>query len=245
MGNDKNSIEVLYFDYLKECLNDTLFDFKEYALSDSRYRYAVNNTEKIDFLQKCKHDYIIDNFNFLNVKGVKYLNGQYELIVDEVKELMLYYGVDLKNETGKLFESKNDLQKPYAYKSFVQVSFALSYCLKLQIINELIREFTEPQPKYNTGYLHIFKLNGFELFQYLDEHFEIKSQTVKYTLIFHFIDDKKLIIGTREKYLEFVKPYLEPNLKFSRLDFLHRTDEKYKTHLQHITSLYKDFSKPQ
>ncbi|RBP34472.1 hypothetical protein DFR65_101365 [Oceanihabitans sediminis] len=101
--------------------------------------------------------------------------------------------------------------------------------------------------KKKKPFQEFFYKNGLEAFDYLDENFTDKDKfpTAKYTLLYIFLNEQKLIKTTAQGYLMFVKQYKEIKPKFSRLNFEHKHDKRYKKFERELTELYNLFSKTQ
>ncbi len=150
--NYNTAIYQEFRNYAIDWLNDDLLSIKEQIYKNSLFRYG-NLEDKINVIEELKQD-TGTHFNFLRVKGVEYKQGEFQIIETEFKELIDENRVNLENYNFGLFENENDKDKVLALKSYNQVLFILSYCLKLQILNEAKQQLEKPQLD--------FKPNNFE-----------------------------------------------------------------------------------
>ncbi|GGD28847.1 hypothetical protein [Flavobacterium orientale] len=113
----------------------------------------------------------------------------------------------------------------------------------LENLKVLIEKSIENKIKKDE-YQKLFFSPGLKLFDYLNTEFnKEKAPTTKYTIIFHFLNNKTLLACSRIEYLKFVKEYCNLKIKFSRLDFLEYRNEKFIKNEQELTLLYNDFLK--
>lgn len=132
----KETLYNEFYSYVKESLESTLKETIEDITSNSNFKYGTDK-DKLRVLEYFKEDYAGNgHFNYLKVKGVKYNQGKFEIVKTEFDEVIKICGVNLENTEFGIFQNKNDKEKPFAYKSFVQANSIFTYCLELQIIRE-------------------------------------------------------------------------------------------------------------
>jgi hypothetical protein len=179
-----NDIKKQFYDYINTSLNDTLNTFKKDLIKNPKFKYAVSENDKIDFLKQQKEELIPLNINPYFVMGVNYSNGSYNLNETELKELLEVYQVNLNDTTKGLFNNANDETKPFAWRSHSIVFSTLNYCLQLQIINELINGLKT----YN------FKTPEGEFIFYKNEKENINSEAFFKYLVDNWLKDEPHII---------------------------------------------------
>ncbi|WP_147677274.1 hypothetical protein [Algibacter pacificus] len=115
------------------------------------------------------------------------------------------------------------------------------YTTKKVYLKYLLEQLKPSSVKYNQTYLYLFKPWGFELFEFLNDRFEgAPAETVKYTILFHFLKSQGFVSGLNARYLEFVKSnYSKRN--FNRLDFDDVCNEKLKRNEQRLNDIYREF----
>jgi hypothetical protein len=135
------------------------------------------------------------------------------------------------NNPGYTFEfCSNNISQMFTYNELQFLENLVSQSIDAKIIKD--------------EYEKLFFSPGLKLFDYLNTEFnKEKAPTTKYTIIFHFLNNNKLLACSRKEYLKFVKEYCILKIKFSRLDFLEYTNEKFIKNEQELTQLYHDFLK--
>lgn len=254
MSNEIENIDEFIFHVNRELDNAKLFINKE--MFDS----GIINKTNDEYLKyySSKRKKLLKKFNDKSFLLRIEFNENVKLNSEDFEQLLVVpnYAIDFisrhedalktfddENLSMQLANEKKDLKKYFKLRiKDLKNSIKLSY-YNLRI--EQLQNYDNGFENYNKEYLNIFKLNGFELFQYINKELDITAQTVKYTVMYHFMDELGLMVGTIENYLLFVKPYLKKDLKFSRFDFHYKTDEKYKKHLQRLTLIHKEFLEPQ
>ncbi|WP_290626876.1 hypothetical protein [Altibacter sp.] len=91
----------------------------------------------------------------------------------------------------------------------------------------------------------VFKTGGFEVFNYLDEHFTALNNipTIKYTVLYFFLEGKH-VYPNKSKFIVFVQSYCKNSLKdrtFSKIESDYNTHPNFKNHKPKLTSLYYEY----
>jgi hypothetical protein len=162
-----NELTAQFYQLLTNCLNETNNTFITEITNRTEYKFAVSNSEKIEFIKTLKNDYLLDNINPYNdVMGVNYTNKTVVINKAEVTHLIKLYGVNLVNTNYGLFNNENDQTKSLAWRSHQIVICTIDYCLKLQIINSLIDSLHTTE-KGNIIFLNNHNVNSEAFFKYL------------------------------------------------------------------------------
>lgn len=169
-----------------------------------------------------------------------------------LKELLIYIDAEIQSrlrdidhlliaQQGSTFEHwAESVSSVFNYNQLIQ--------LKEVIINHLNSEIKkgstkdQEQPEIIS---QVFKSGGFEVFNYLDEHFTTFNNRppTKYTILFHFLEGKKTY-PNKTKFIEFVRTYCGKQLngkKFSKIESDYKTDPNFTDSKPKLTSLYNAY----
>lgn len=255
MSNSKG----LFLKFAEDSLQNVLSEFKTELIRSTGYKYAINNKDRIRYLKKIKNDYIPVNVNISMIKGVKYSEGKLGLIESEIDELIKYYGVNIEDIEYGLFNNPTDNSKPLGWRSSSMVICCLDYCLRLQIINEIISDLKQlnfKNPDGNLKFLITDQINSEVFFNYIVDNWlsdephkltALKHITFKMLARNNFEDMPFKIICTLTDFAEhWNKNYSHiltlSNIKNPKLNECdttrdNRYDNKLKTHLIKFTGV--------
>lgn len=110
-------------------------------------------------------------------------------------------------------------------------------------LREFIKNSIEVK-KQKSEFEHLFNENGLELFDYLNDKFEYKAITVKYTILLLFLRNTKFYKSTDVNYQKFIIQYCElekTKIKFSRLANIDLFSKEYTENEQNLTTYLKEF----
>lgn len=160
--------------------------------------------------------------------------------------------LDLRDEpynfpTGVDYETQPDHWKNNIWRS----GFNLKQLERLlPLIQSELNARDNAKPKtYNLEVIAgVFFNNGFDLFNYLDDHFLVFNNTPvkKYTVLYYYLlEEERTILSNKSKYQTFVREFCKGNLKekgFTRFDKSNSSDiEGYNENLPYLRKLSKDF----
>jgi hypothetical protein len=157
------------------------------------------------------------------------------------KELLLH----IKERKYNFYKFKNEHFNIPGFKNYdFENNYSQVFTFnELQDLENLVIQSIEKTVKRNE-FEKYFNSPGLQLFDYLNEEFiRVKAPTTKYTIIWFFLNDKRLITCFAVEYLKFVRVYCNPGVEYNRLAFddpYHKILKKYE---QELTQLYHDFLK--
>lgn len=258
----------------KYYLDLNLREFKYYIIQDRFNASVVNNLneEYLEYYQTKRTNIIalLDDKSFhirFKFNEMSHINEKIKVNEEDYEQLFvipnLYFNKlinlkeQLKNtkekESYELILSFYNNDKEFIEQYFIERIKDFENCLKLAYFNLQINLIidairinkNESQTVlFNTEFLYLFKKKGYEVLEYLNEHFkDVIPITVKYTILFHFLKNEKLLQGNTLQYLKFIREHYNLSLKFSRLDFSSYYDDKYSNHIKELTRLYEEFNK--
>ncbi|MBG7612100.1 hypothetical protein IU405_07545 [Polaribacter sp. BAL334] len=192
---------------------EQLDDFKKEKtkyLNDLIKSYEI----EIDLLTSVHYDIEPKKFELINLRYHLIMNENYNKFYKDI--IIFENGFVRFNNVGKEF-----LSFANAYNILEDENrgvLQLVNILKIKVLEWLIEDYNKhpeneyfvqyklPKDYYNKDYLNVFKPYGFELFCFLNDNLESNlTPPVKFTIIYHFMLNKRFLRNTKKDYLDFIK----------------------------------------
>lgn len=236
---------------------EQLDDFKREKtvyLNDLIESYEI----ELDLLTSVHYDIEPKKFELINLR--------YHLIMDEnfnkfYKDILIFENGFIRfNNNGKDF-----LSFANAYNILEDENrgvWQLENIVKIKVLEWLIEDYNSnpkneyfvkyklPKDYYNKDYLHVFKPYGFELFCFLNDNLEVTlTPPIKFTIIYHYMFDKKYLRNAKTDYKNFIKEYCKGQLirknghpyKYNKVENGIKEQSNYKNLKDELNSLLSQF----
>lgn len=214
---------------------DTVF---EQSLMDSKNKNEILSLLKTEFNSLNSNKYS-DSFQISEFNNIKVIGDKFDFDINE----LIKYCKSL-NLVDHIYPTLEEELRYFTPKNFSTFNSSLILSSKRAYLKYLAKSLSiSPITEYINKYPFLFNDYGFELLEYLNMKLNyIKSETVKFTIIYHFLNTKNYYKSSKVNYYKLIDQFKQnKELKFTRLDFDTAYNPKYLEHEQQLYNMYNEF----